>query len=144
MSNRLSRIIGRPIIFIGIFLIVSCLQGCNNTQPPPSNFGISVKTKPISNENGTFEITINGTGFSSGGSIKVSYANVPNRPGVVDGSGTIPVVQNDGTFIYQEALICTSHDPQDGNGSVFVNVKDIKTGNFAPQNISARDWVCPR
>jgi hypothetical protein len=133
--------IGRASFFAGAAIFLLRLTGCPSTSPPPPGFAITVFTKPLNP--GFFELHVNGTNFTPGGSVTVSYANIPNRPVSTPGSGPFPLVQSDGTIMYAEAMHCTSNDPRDASGSVFVNMKDLASGNFASANTPAAPWVCP-
>ena len=118
--------------FAGLFL-----SACPPTTstPPVADFGITA-TKGAGHN-----IVIRGRHFTPGGQLKITYANIPNRPGTTDG-GPMPAILPDGTFVFAETFNCTSHDAGDENALVFVNACDLATANCAPANVKAGGiWV---
>jgi hypothetical protein len=118
------------------------LAACNGGgSPPPANFAIQARTNPVSPSAGTFEVHVTGTGFSPGGQVSITYTSVPNRSGVQQGSLQATVL-SDGTFVYGETFLCTTHDSGD-IGTVLVGAHDLNTGNVAVKNVPGNDWLCP-
>jgi hypothetical protein len=62
--------IGRASFFAGAAIFLLGLTGCPSTSPPPPGFAISVFTKPLNP--GFFELHVNGTNFTPGGSVTES------------------------------------------------------------------------
>ncbi len=117
------------------------LGGCPPTPPPPANFGISASTRPIDPSQGTFELHISGTGFTKFGTVSVRYTKIPNLPGTTAGSGSPTTVDASGNIQYAEAMVCTSKNPIDAQGTVFIVMTDNASGHFTDTNISAAPWV---
>jgi len=128
---------------VGAALLSLALNACTSTGPPPAGFKIIVYGVLIDADPGSFELHVEGTRFTPGGTVSVRYANIPNRPGVTPGKGPFPIVQPDGSVAYVEPMHCTSNDISDWSGLVFVSMDDIATGNFATYNVQAIYWVCP-
>lgn len=116
------------------------LAGCADGGPPPANFAIEARTRPINPT--TFEAFVNGTAFSPSGRVTITFTSVPNRSGGQQGSFQ-PTVQGDGTFTYAESFGCTTSDPRDV-GTVLVSAKDLLSGHIAFKNIPGTAWLCAR
>ena len=126
----------RPAILLLAALAASaCTTG---GKPPPADFAITARTKPINPS--TFEVFVDGTDFTPGSSVTISYASVPNRAGVQQGSFT-PTVLPDGHFHYAESFDCTTSDPNDV-GTVLVTARDEATGHVAFKNVPGDAWLC--
>ncbi len=128
------------ILACGVALPLA-LGGCPPTPVPPASFGITASTKPIDPSQGTFELYITGTGFTKFGTVSVRYAKIPNLPSPTAGAGAPTTVDASGTIHYAEAMVCTSKNPSDAQGTVFIVMNDNGSGNFADTNISAAPWV---
>ena len=109
-------------------LATVCLVGCPSiTSGPTQNRG---------------QLRIDGQKFTPGGGLKITYANIPNRPGTTDAGSPLPSIAADGMFTYLETFSCTSHDASAESVLVFVNVCDLATGNCAQKNVKAGGiWV---
>jgi hypothetical protein len=133
---------GAPFL-VGAALLTLGLVGCTSGGPPPPGFAINVYAQLNRAEQGSFELHVDGTRFTPGGSVTVRYANIPGLAGSMPGKGPFPTVQPDGSVMYTEAMHCTSEDMSDWPREVFVTMEDLATGNFAIRNFQAIYWVCP-
>lgn len=125
------------LMFIGLVSLL--FAGCppTSSSPPPAGFQITATKGPHGRA-----VNIRGEKFSPGGQLKITYANIPNRPGTTDAAGPMPSIQSDGTFFFAETFNCTSHDASAENALVSVNACDLATGNCAPANVKAGGiWV---
>jgi hypothetical protein len=82
-----------------IMLALALVACAGNGPPPPANFAIQAHTRSVNAT--TFKVLVSGIAFSPGGQVAITYTNVPNRPGVQNGS-LQATVEPDGTFNYVE------------------------------------------
>jgi hypothetical protein len=121
-----------------IMLALALVACAGNGPPPPANFAIQAHTRSVNAT--TFKVLVSGIAFSPGGQVAITYTNVPNRPGVQNGS-LQATVEPDGTFNYVEDFNCTTNDPRD-IGTVLVAAHDLASGHVALKNIPANAWLC--
>ena len=112
--------------------------GYEKPVPPPPVFGIVASEKR--NQLGG-ELTLEGTGFTPDGAVKITLANVPNRPPVFDAPGAMNRPDKNGAFTYYQTFYITSQNKDDAFQDVEVAALDRTTGRVANATISASIWV---
>src|SRR5437868_323935 len=116
MYSRKLKLALSALIGLTGLLLLACPP---TTTPAPFGFGITA-TKGAGHN-----VVVHGQKFTPGGQLKITYANIPNRPGATNASGPMPPILPDGTFVFSDTFNCTSHDAAAENALVGVTACDL-------------------